>query len=278
MCISTIPRGIDSVLNNNNQNMVHQMENPTTLSKSYGNDHKDSQLITTYPFVNRGYSKFNPTNPWKNIPQRISNFEQEQSAISEKLLNIEAQILQNELQQNVTQHQILKEKNIQLASRLSKLVPIPKTRSDVIVIPKENSALSDVDIVAVNKDQLEKSGCYYGQMSWQESETILARCSAGTFLVRDSQYPGCHFSLSFQRGVSEGPTSIRIQLNAGKFSLNADNEIKPFMPQFDSIIELLGHYMIQGTSQSVPVLLTNPLCKSSSPAYSKVRRESTCLP
>jgi len=71
---------------------------------------------------------------------------------------------------------------------------------------------------------------------------LLQNTAEGTFLVRDSQDPRFLYSLSVQRS-KEGPTSVRIHFNNGKFSLDAEERIRELMPRFDSVGELVEHYV-----------------------------------
>jgi len=80
---------------------------------------------------------------------------------------------------------------------------------------------------------------------------LLQNTVEGTFLVRDSQDPRFLYSLSVQR-PKEGPTSVRIQFNNGKFSLDAEERIRDLMPRFDSVGELAEHYVSLGTKHSSP--------------------------
>merc|ERR1711936_645486 len=104
------------------------------------------------------------------------------------------------------------------------------------------------------------SCCYHGPISWQESVDLLKHCSEGTFLVRDSQNPRFMYSLSFQRGEREGgPTSIRICLERGRWSLDCEVFLGGLMPSFVSIDELLQYYVNLGMAGSFPVKLSKPL-------------------
>jgi len=80
---------------------------------------------------------------------------------------------------------------------------------------------------------------------------LLQNTAEGTFLVRDSQDPRFLYSLSVQR-PKEGPTSVRIQFNNGKFSLDAEDRIRDLMPRFDSVGELAQHYVSLGSKHSSP--------------------------
>merc|ERR1711945_74526 len=69
---------------------------------------------------------------------------------------------------------------------------------------------------------LSRCDYFHGSLSWQESWSLLQGCEEGVFLVRRSQSENSQFpySLSFQRGEKlGGPTSIRIRLSEGRWSL-----------------------------------------------------------
>jgi len=80
---------------------------------------------------------------------------------------------------------------------------------------------------------------------------LLQNTAGGSFLVRDSQDPRFLYSLSVQRS-KEGPTSVRIQFTNGKFSLDAEERIRDLMPPFDSVGELVEHYVSLGGKHSSP--------------------------
>jgi len=93
--------------------------------------------------------------------------------------------------------------------------------------------------------ELDDCGWYYGKLSWQESSILLQNTEEGTFLVRDSQDSRFLYSLSVQRS-KEGPTSVRIQFSGGQFRLDAEEKIRDLMPQFNSVGELIQHYVSLG--------------------------------
>jgi len=111
-------------------------------------------------------------------------------------------------------------------------------------LPLPRPATELGEILATTQKQLEESGWYYGQLTWQESAHLLQDSPQGTFLLRDSSSKeGCYkYSLSVQRR-SEGPTSVRIQFVNGEFRLDADEKIRDLMPRFDSVGELVRHYV-----------------------------------
>lgn len=107
------------------------------------------------------------------------------------------------------------------------------------------------EILDKNRTELEQCNWYYKNLKWNESAQLLANTEPGTFLVRDSADPNFLFSLSVQRGKSnnnnktdnEGPTSVRIHFQRGKFRLDAEESIRHLMPEFDSVVALIEHYM-----------------------------------
>jgi hypothetical protein len=109
-------------------------------------------------------------------------------------------------------------------------------------IPLPHTQIDTAKMLAKTQCQLEQTGWYHTSLSWQQSATLLQNSSPGTFLVRSSQNPGFLYSLSVQRG-KEGPTSIRIHFSAGKFQLDAEESISHMMPAFDSVGELVEHYV-----------------------------------
>jgi len=120
-----------------------------------------------------------------------------------------------------------------------------------VPLPRANFA----EVLRTSQAELEQC-CWYhktesGSLSWQESAMLLQNTAEGTFLVRDSQDPRFLYSLSVQR-QKEGPTSVRIQFNNGKFSLDAEERIRELMPRFNSVGELVEHYVSLGEKHSSP--------------------------
>ena len=103
---------------------------------------------------------------------------------------------------------------------------------------------------------------YHGPISWQESSKLLKSCSVGTFLARDSQDPKYMYSFSFQRGEKEGgPTSVRVCLDRGRWSLDSQESIKDLMPSFTSIVCLIQYYvnLTVGGAEDYPIKLRTGL-------------------
>ena len=154
--------------------------------------------------------------------------EQADAGMKQKLLALQVEMLQTELQQaelikklEATQEKIY---NINIDSKTVKNIKQKHNVSEV-------SSITTCDY-------------YHGPISWQESSELLKSCSAGTFLVRDSQDPKYMYSLSFQRGEKEGgPTSVRIRLDRGRWSLDSQDSIQDLMPSFTSIVGLIQYYV-----------------------------------
>ncbi|KAB7496815.1 Suppressor of cytokine signaling 2 [Armadillidium nasatum] len=96
----------------------------------------------------------------------------------------------------------------------------------------------DERVFRATKEELEECGWYYGSLSWQEAASLLANTSEGTFLVRDSSSSHCPYALSVQ--TPQGPTSIRIEYEKGKFWLACEK--KGTTPQLGGVIELIEFY------------------------------------
>ncbi|XP_022917077.1 suppressor of cytokine signaling 2-like isoform X2 [Onthophagus taurus] len=88
---------------------------------------------------------------------------------------------------------------------------------------------------------LRQSGWYYGAITYQQSQELLQNKSVGTFLVRDSSDPRFMFSLSVQ--TEKGPTSIRLHFVEGCFKLDSQPHLLQVMPKFNSVPELIEHYV-----------------------------------
>ena len=100
------------------------------------------------------------------------------------------------------------------------------------------------EILRVNRERLEECGWYYPALTWNESAELLRDAAPGTFLVRDSSDDRFLFSLSVQRSGKEGPTSVRIHFQRGKFKLDAEEDILHLMPEFPSVLDLIDHYLL----------------------------------
>jgi len=102
---------------------------------------------------------------------------------------------------------------------------------------------TDLSVLESTRNHLAQCGWYHGNLSWEESNSLLSRCQEGTFLLRDSRHPGTMYSLSVNRADNLGPTSIRIDFTGGMFKLDADGSIRNLIPAFSSITELIQFYV-----------------------------------
>ncbi|TRY64494.1 hypothetical protein DNTS_017162 [Danionella cerebrum] len=82
---------------------------------------------------------------------------------------------------------------------------------------------------------LSHSGFYWGPMEVEEAHTRLAKHPLGTFLIRDSMQANVFFTLSYR--APEGPTSVRVLLKNGFFSLAGSKHT------FSCLFGLLGFYI-----------------------------------
>jgi len=112
-------------------------------------------------------------------------------------------------------------------------------------IPLRRALPDFTEVWRISQEELEQCCWYYGSLTWQESSILLQDTAEGTFLVRDSQDRRFLYSLSVQRS-KEGPTSVRIHFSNGKFSLDAEERIRDLMPTFNSVGELIEHYVSLG--------------------------------
>ena len=113
---------------------------------------------------------------------------------------------------------------------------------------------------------LSKCDYFHGALSWQESWNLLSCCKEGVFLVRrslsqDSQFP---YALSFQRGEKfGGPTSIRIRLRDGRWSLDCQEVLVGKLPNFSNMESLLRYYIaISASLQPCLINLSQGLARS----------------
>ena len=110
--------------------------------------------------------------------------------------------------------------------------------------PAAPSPAAVKEILRVNRERLEECNWYYPTLTWNESAQLLQDTTPGTFLVRDSSDDRFLFSLSVQRSGKEGPTSVRIHFQRGKFKLDAEEDILHLMPEFPSVLDLIDHYLL----------------------------------
>ncbi|XP_043832624.1 suppressor of cytokine signaling 1 [Dromiciops gliroides] len=82
---------------------------------------------------------------------------------------------------------------------------------------------------------LDACGFYWGPLSVNVAHEKLKGEPVGTFLVRDSRQKNCFFAISVK--MASGPTSIRVNFQAGRFNLDGSRET------FDCLFKLLEHYL-----------------------------------
>uniref|UniRef100_A0A8D0G8J8 Suppressor of cytokine signaling 1 n=1 Tax=Sphenodon punctatus TaxID=8508 RepID=A0A8D0G8J8_SPHPU len=82
---------------------------------------------------------------------------------------------------------------------------------------------------------LDACGFYWGPLTVSAAHEKLKGEPEGTFLIRDSRQKNCFFAISVK--TATGPTSIRINFQAGRFSLDGSKET------FDCLFKLLEHYI-----------------------------------
>jgi len=163
------------------------------------------------------------------------------AALQMELANLHMAIAEKQMEQSRLQEELLSMPESKLTTGASLLKPWFSTPPS---LPLPRPAAELEAILASSQRQLEESGWYYGQLTWQESAHLLQDSPQGTFLVRDSfsKEGSYKYSLSVQRR-SEGPTSVRIQFVNGEFRLDADDKIRNLMPRFPSVGELVRHYV-----------------------------------
>lgn len=88
---------------------------------------------------------------------------------------------------------------------------------------------------------LRASGWYHEGLTWRQSQDALKDTEPGTFLIRDSSDQRFLYSLSVQ--TEQGPTSVRLHYVDGKFRLDSEPYLAPLMPVFDTVIDLIVHYV-----------------------------------
>ena len=174
------------------------------------------------------------------------------AALQMELATLHMAIAEKQLEQSRLQHELLNQlPSVQVQSKFAAAAGaggqpgfFQPWFSSPPTLPLPRPAAELEAILARTQKQLEESGWYYGQLTWQESAHLLQDSPQGTFLLRDSfSKEGCYkYSLSVQRR-SEGPTSVRIQFVNGEFRLDADDKIREKMPRFGSVGELVRHYV-----------------------------------
>ena len=157
--------------------------------------------------------------------------------LQHKLVQLQIEMMENELQQ------------IEILKRIQK-----ETQVTCHQTSQSRSELALVESIKY----LSKCDYFHGSISWQQSWALLEGCGEGVFLVRRSQAENSEFpySLSFQRGEkSGGPTSIRMRLSQGRWSLDCQEVLLGRLPTFSNIDDLLRHY-IEMSARHQPCLIT----------------------
>ena len=164
--------------------------------------------------------------------------------------------------------------NASANSRVSPFFP-PSSISTAFVAPQPPPSPEVLihEVLKRNKAKLEQCMWYYPTLRWNESSALLENTPPGTFLVRDSADVRFLFSLSVQRSVEEGPTSVRIHFQDGKFKLDAVDSILGLMPKFSSVVELIDHYLtVSSLSDKLKPATKTP------PAVTQSANNTTCDP
>lgn len=83
---------------------------------------------------------------------------------------------------------------------------------------------------------------YYPDLTMLQAKNLLKQSPEGTFLLRNSSEPRFAYSLSIK--TKRGTTSVRIlRTDGGQFRLDSDLAQQNFIPSFNSISELINHYL-----------------------------------
>merc|ERR1711915_1018585 len=165
-------------------------------------------------------------------------------AIKQQLLTLQIQMLQNQMQQADLLRKLESTQNI--IRNLEAKEGVEPTYTQKKELPNRMNGI----------DSITTCDYYHGPMSWQESSQLLNNSEEGTFLVRDSSDPRFMYSLSFQRAKNEGPTSVRIGLQDGRWSLDSDKTIRHLMPSFSNLNMLIEYYV---STEDGPVKLKKGL-------------------
>ena len=179
-----------------------------------------------------------------NQQRKLLNMEQEEMVKKQKLIALQLEMLQNELKQ---------------AELIKRLEDTQK------IITNLESSHESKESEGAETQSLTTCDYYHGPISWQDSSQLLSACEEGTFLVRDSQDPNFMYSLSFQRGASEGPTSVRLHYShaQGVWRLDSHQSIHALMPSFPNIVDLVQYYVnLTNTNEDYPIKLRTGLSRS----------------
>lgn len=116
----------------------------------------------------------------------------------------------------------------------------------------ERDTQEDFDRLFLAVNNLHTSGWYHGAMTYTEAKRKLRHSSPGTFLVRDSSDPNYLFTLSVR--TSRGTTSVRIEYENGKFTLDSEEALRRSAPSFDCVVKLLYHYVVAARTQKRTIM------------------------
>ncbi|KAM4631959.1 suppressor of cytokine signaling 1 [Discoglossus pictus] len=94
---------------------------------------------------------------------------------------------------------------------------------------------SDFSLITKTSGMLDTCGFYWGPMTVNVAHEKLKAEPVGTFLIRDSRQKNCFFAISVK--TSTGPISIRVNFQAGRFSLDGSKE------SFNCLFLLVEHYV-----------------------------------
>ncbi|XP_015930448.1 suppressor of cytokine signaling 2 [Parasteatoda tepidariorum] len=149
------------------------------------------------------------------------------------------------------------------SSRCKKTKQTLKSAMNHAIEPEE-----DLKKLINNETKLRLSGYYYGNLSWVDASHILKKTKVGTFLVRDSEHCNYLYALSVQ--TRRGPTSCRIEYENGCFRLDSSDDLSDKMPRFDSVTDLIDHYV--HLTQNLP---QKPTTKNLSPVWLDMDEENS---
>ncbi|XP_033630166.1 suppressor of cytokine signaling 2-like [Asterias rubens] len=106
---------------------------------------------------------------------------------------------------------------------------------------KQRTTDDDFERLTCALEMLNISGWYHGAMTFTEAKRKLRSSDIGTFLVRDSSDPNYLFTLSVK--TPKGTTSVRIEYEFGKFTLDSEEALRRLAPKFDCVVKLLYYYI-----------------------------------
>ena len=169
--------------------------------------------------------------------------------MQQRILELQLQMLHNEMKQ------------VELIKSLQ------TSRETIISCEKEAEEARSKEALQEALESLPGQEFYHGSLSWQQSWTLLDPQEPGTFLVRRSQSGDARspLAISFQRGdKAGGPTSIRVCLASGRWSLDSEAGLpSSLLPSFSSMPELIKYYSNPLTTSNCLVKLTRGLKRKS---------------